>query len=171
MPMRFLLILTIAFACACSTVPATRVTPTAAVPAVAGRNVVIDVVFPSTRLEPVFFARDKRVLDTAAQETCIRNADLIRAAGGGAYVVIVGYSDRLGNPARNLRLSRMRAEVVLAQYRQLGVAIPDKEIQAKGSNEPTCSERTAECARQNRRVDTTILTMSMKETEITRHDH
>ncbi len=70
---------------------------------------------------------------------------------------IEGYTDNVGSPSYNLRLSQARAESVMKYFIQEGLS-PDR-VQAKGYGDmlPIASNKTAQGRAKNRRVEFTII--------------
>lgn len=73
-----------------------------------------------------------------------------------ARVVLVGHSDATGTPARNLILSRLRAEWLHAQLLALGVDPALLTLRAAGSSKPVSTETNPAGQAQNRSVTLTI---------------
>ncbi|MEY4754374.1 MAG: hypothetical protein RJA44_2049, partial [Pseudomonadota bacterium] len=78
------------------------------------------------------------------------------------HIEVVGHTDRLGQPAQNLLLSRNRAETMLKVLRDKGVTAPLSAL-GRGSAEPVqdCpgsrpSPALIECLQPNRRVEFNI---------------
>lgn len=82
--------------------------------------------------------------------------------GSGARVQIAGYTDRLGTPAYNLRLSQHRAEAVKQYLATQGVADSRMSTDGRGAADPVkgCSEISRPaliaCLAPNRRVEVKI---------------
>ena len=81
---------------------------------------------------------------------------LAREQGQTARVVLVGHSDATGTLARNLMLSRLRAEWLREQLLALGVDSALLTVHAAGSSEPVSTETSPAGRAQNRSVTLTI---------------
>jgi outer membrane protein OmpA-like peptidoglycan-associated protein len=68
-------------------------------------------------------------------------------------LVVEGYTDNVGPPALNLRLSRERAEAVRAALIQRGVAPGRIRVQGYGETHPLAPNRTRAGRAKNRRVE------------------
>lgn len=66
---------------------------------------------------------------------------------------IGGYTDNVGNPASNLRLSQQRAESTMRELVALGVEAPRLEAEGYGEQHPIGDNATAEGRQMNRRID------------------
>jgi outer membrane protein OmpA-like peptidoglycan-associated protein len=80
-----------------------------------------------------------------------RLADALRAAGG-RTLVLRGHADRLGSAARNLALSRLRAENVRRLLGVFGAPADRIVVEAAGDAEPASAEDTPRGWARNRRV-------------------
>lgn len=92
---------------------------------------------------PVILEQSYEVLD-----------DVVRILKQHPEIVAVhvhGYTDVRGSTTRNLTLSKLRAEAVIAFLREKGV---DQALEATGHGEtsPVCDEDTDSCHTRNRRV-------------------
>lgn len=116
-----------------------------------------------TVLEPVFFAPGEAEIDAAGAAACSRNVTKAKEAGDLAYVVVIGHADSRGKTKWNLKVSRRRARAVVAEYRRLGLTRVDVEPQARGKSAPVCRKKTAACLSRNRRADTFLLELSMRD--------
>ena len=65
---------------------------------------------------------------------------------------IGGYTDNIGNPATNMRLSEMRAEAVRDQLQGMGIDPSRLTAEGYGDQHPVADNSTAEGRAQNRRV-------------------
>ncbi|MEM6929851.1 MAG: OmpA family protein [Myxococcota bacterium] len=69
---------------------------------------------------------------------------------------VAGHTDLQGDPRQNFELSEQRAASVVAQLRERGVEVPIGSL-GYGTLAPLCTEATAACNRQNRRVEMVIV--------------
>jgi outer membrane protein OmpA-like peptidoglycan-associated protein len=72
-------------------------------------------------------------------------------------IEVAGHSDDTGAPARNLELSRRRAEVVRDYLVDHGIAAARMRVQAYGAERPRAPNATDEGRAKNRRVEFSIL--------------
>ncbi|MET3137818.1 OOP family OmpA-OmpF porin [Undibacterium sp. GrIS 1.2] len=83
-------------------------------------------------------------------------------------VVVSGYSDRIGSPKYNLKLSQRRADVVKAYLIDKGVAATRLTAQGKGETNPVvqCTEKNKAalitCLEPNRRVEVEQITVERR---------
>lgn len=88
-------------------------------------------------------------------------AEQIRSSGA-KQVVVTGYTDRIGQPQDNLRLSRQRAETVRTLLTQEGVPADIIRIEGRGDADPVkqCATQARQalinCLAPNRRVEVDI---------------
>ena len=115
-------------------------------------------------LEPVFFSVGSSELDAAGAAACARNALRVRDhAGPLDYVVVVGHADSSGKSRRNKRLSEARAASVLSEYRRLGLTNLASESKGVSALFPVCKQRSSACKGRNRKADTIILTLQVRD--------
>jgi len=109
-----------------------------AVPTVAHR---IDLYFDngSSRLRPESQARLNEFVQTAT-------------ATKDAHLVVNGYTDNVGKPAANLRLSQERAKTVASNLEGKGVPENNITVQGYGQEQPVADNGTAAGRAKNRRV-------------------
>ena len=75
-----------------------------------------------------------------------------------AYLVlIIGHTDRTGNPDYNQKLSLNRAESVAAYLHSTGIPADILRVIGRGPTEPLVSNETSEGRAKNRRVDVVIV--------------
>jgi outer membrane protein OmpA-like peptidoglycan-associated protein len=67
-------------------------------------------------------------------------------------VTVKGFTDNVGNPASNMRLSQARADTVSADLEHLGIARGGITAQGFGEDNPIADNATAEGRAMNRRV-------------------
>lgn len=89
-------------------------------------------------------------LDNKAVRDLSRVADLVRSAGG-RRVVLVGFSDAVGDYAQNLALSKRRAQQVADRLHELGVSVD--EVLGAGKEAPVASNEDPVGRERNRRVE------------------
>ena len=113
-----------------------------AVPASAGAPTVLENAFP----------QNSAVLRPAAKADLDRIAGAMRAAPGSTWE-IAGYTSSVGTTARNLQVSRQRADAVKAYLVSKGVAAASLTAVGYGSRQPVASNRSAAGRRKNMRVE------------------
>jgi OOP family OmpA-OmpF porin len=116
-------------------------------------NIVLDsaVAGGAITLRDVFFDFDRAELRVESHFELDRVTALLKQRGGW-HVRIEGYTDSTGDQARNLELSRHRAESVLAYLVQAGLDSHTLEAVGYGSADPVADNSTIEGRRANRRV-------------------
>jgi len=90
---------------------------------------------------------------------------LAREQGQAARVVLVGHSDATGTPARNLRLSRLRAEWLREQLLGQGVDPALLTLRAAGSSEPVSTGTGPAAQAKNRSVTLEIHLTSQQDAD------
>lgn len=75
----------------------------------------------------------------------------------GVPVTVAGYSDNVGNPRYNLKLSQRRAERVLSYFWQRGVEHERMYAVGFGEQKPVASNMTTRGSAMNRRVEVHLL--------------
>jgi outer membrane protein OmpA-like peptidoglycan-associated protein len=68
------------------------------------------------------------------------------------HVTVNGFTDNVGNPASNMRLSQARANAVTADLEHLGISKGDITAQGFGEDNPIADNSTADGRARNRRV-------------------
>lgn len=71
-------------------------------------------------------------------------------------IKIGGYTDNVGQPAANLKLSQSRAEAVKNAIQQQGIAANRLEAEGYGEQHPVADNTTEEGRAQNRRIDVLV---------------
>ena len=85
-------------------------------------------------------------------QTELNNIATVLANCPNVRMTVAGYTDSLGTPAGNLRLSRSRANMVVAQLIDRGVPADRLVAEGYGEKNPVADEGTAQGRAQNRRV-------------------
>lgn len=139
--------------------------PSASQPVAAPNDPLADIVFTNQAVGKVYreavrdaerlavnfrFEFGKFVLDSRAVRDVYRVAELVRA-NPGRQLVLVGFSDAVGEYERNLELSRRRADAVAEALRQRGVAVA--AVVAAGEEAPVASNDDPVGRERNRRVE------------------
>lgn len=74
-----------------------------------------------------------------------------------ARLLIMGYTDNVGDVQKNKQLSLDRATFVKAYFVQQGVAANRLQVVGKGDSDPIASNETAEGRGKNRRIDIKVI--------------
>ncbi|TDY24229.1 outer membrane protein OmpA-like peptidoglycan-associated protein [Paraburkholderia sp. BL6665CI2N2] len=101
------------------------------------------------------FATDSAALSSIAKE----NLDQFLRVNQDVHlrrVTVVGYTDKTGSEAHNLKLSQARAAAVVQYLRDGGLHADQFVAKRMGSADPVASNSTAEGRMQNRRVDVRV---------------
>jgi len=88
---------------------------------------------------------------TSAEQ--LKNIAEIMKAYPKVAVKIGGYTDNVGNPEANLKLSRTRAENTMQELVKLGVDKKRLEAEGYGEKHPVADNATEEGRQKNRRID------------------
>ena len=80
------------------------------------------------------------------------NAAAIMKAFPNVKIKVGGYTDNVGNPASNFKLSTDRAKNVMAELVKLGTAATRMEAEGYGDKNPVASNDTPEGRAKNRRI-------------------
>lgn len=72
------------------------------------------------------------------------------------HVNIVGHTDNIGRPKKNVTLSERRAQSVADYFAQRGISRGSMTILGAGESQPIASNRTAHGRAQNRRVEIAV---------------
>lgn len=97
------------------------------------------------------FKPGKAVLNSEARQQLVQLAAQLK--NGGKSWLIVGNTDNLGSDAANLRLSKQRADAVLAVLKLAGIPAGKLSAKGVGSNNPIASNTGKTGRAQNRRVE------------------
>ncbi|NTV08907.1 MAG: DUF937 domain-containing protein [Chlorobium limicola] len=106
-----------------------------------------------------WFSFDRLVFDTGkatlkpeSQEQ-IGNINEILKAFSAVSLKFGGYTDNVGDPQANLRLSKDRAEAVMTEIVKLGIDKARLDAEGYGAEHPVADNATEEGRQKNRRVD------------------
>lgn len=98
------------------------------------------------------FDTGKATLQPSSQEQLNNIAEILKA-----YPVVElkvgGYTDNVGDPKANLKLSQARAETVMAEVVKLGIDQKRLAAEGYGDQHPVADNATEEGRQKNRRVD------------------
>jgi len=103
----------------------------------------------------VLFDFDKSTLKPAAISQLQAVLQVVKDQPG-VRMHIDGYTDSIGTPAYNLKLSQRRADSVARYLEQHGVPKQNIQTQGHGENDPVASNATDAGRAQNRRVEITL---------------
>jgi K(+)-stimulated pyrophosphate-energized sodium pump len=110
----------------------------------------------------IWFDFDRLLFDsgksTLKQESAeqLKNVAEILKAFPKVKIKLGGYTDNEGDAAKNLQLSKERAEAVSAELVKLGVASDRLEAKGYGQEHPVADNATAEGRAQNRRISISV---------------
>lgn len=99
----------------------------------------------------LLFNTDSAQLRPESQEQ-LRNIAAILSAYPDIHIKIGGYTDNTGDPGNNLKLSQDRADGVVAELINLGIAPDRLEAQGYGDQYPVADNSTEEGRAKNRRI-------------------
>lgn len=100
----------------------------------------------------LLFATGKATLLPESQEQLKNIAEILKAFPN-VDIKLGGYTDNVGNPDSNLKLSTDRAKSVLDELSKLGVDVKRLASEGYGEQFPVASNDTEEGRQQNRRID------------------
>lgn len=92
----------------------------------------------------------------AGSEQKLANVAAIMKNFPAVKIKIGGYTDNVGNPAANQKLSDARAKTVMAELVKLGVAANRMEAEGYGQEHPVADNATEEGKAKNRRIDISV---------------
>lgn len=118
----------------------------------AGRPVDKTTWFTFDRLQ---FETGSAVLKPSSQEQLTNIAEILKAFPQVA-IKIGGYTDNVGDPQANLKLSRDRASNTMQELVKLGIDPSRLESEGYGEEHPVADNATAEGRQQNRRIDVRV---------------
>ena len=104
----------------------------------------------------VFFERDEEALTAPARTVLDTVVKAYETCGIGGRVLLAGHSDRSGSSARNLSLSRQRAQRVRAYLAAHGVPVKAMIVVPFGESRPLVETPDGVQERSNRRVEITF---------------
>ena len=99
----------------------------------------------------ITFETDSTVLRPQSREQLANIAAILKAYPS-VRVKIGGYTDNSGDASANLALSQSRAQAVMNQLRDLGVASSRLDAEGYGNQHPIADNTTADGRARNRRV-------------------
>jgi peptidoglycan-associated lipoprotein len=105
-------------------------------------------------LDPVLFELDRATLTAASAATLGRFAACL--AWSSVAVRLEGHCDQRGSAAYNQALGQRRADAVLKDLRQKGVAATRLSGISFGKSRPPCDEATEACHARSRRVEAVL---------------
>lgn len=117
-----------------------------------GRPVDATTWFTFDRLQ---FETGSAVLKSSSQEQLTNIAEILKAYPQVA-IKLGGYTDNVGNPQSNLKLSGDRANNTMQELVKLGIEPSRLEAEGYGERHPVADNATAEGRQQNRRIDVRV---------------
>jgi peptidoglycan-associated lipoprotein len=115
---------------------------------VAGKKVLV---------ENLYFAFDKYNLDDDNREIAKSNAVKLSALNQAAKIKLEGNSDEWGTDEYNYALALKRAKSAKDALVADGISSSSITMVSFGESNPTCTDKTVECWKQNRRVEYKLL--------------
>lgn len=108
----------------------------------------------------IYFEAGEDVIRAVSRKTLDEVARAIAALAAEKQVLVIGHSDRSGDPAANRDLSYRRARAVV-EYLQ-GQGVPERRLrfEGRGGEEPMAPGNSPEARAMNRRVEFRIITRS-----------
>lgn len=101
----------------------------------------------------LLFETGKSTLKPESQEQLVNVVAILKAFPN-VNIKLGGYTDNVGNPAANLKLSDDRAKNVMAELVKNGIDASRLGAEGYGQEHPVCpANDTDECKAQNRRID------------------
>jgi outer membrane protein OmpA-like peptidoglycan-associated protein len=107
------------------------------------------------RMENIFFASGKAILDPKSYPELDRFANILKE-NKFLKVEIAGHTDNVGDPAKNMQLSRWRARAVLLYLQDKGVPVEQATFNGYGQTKPVADNKTPKGRALNRRVEFVI---------------
>jgi len=98
------------------------------------------------------FETGKATLMPESQEQLKNIAEILKAYPK-VSIKLGGYTDNVGDPQANLRLSQQRAEAVMADLVKLGIDAKRLQAEGYGQEHPVADNSTEEGRAKNRRID------------------
>jgi len=87
----------------------------------------------------------------------LKNVAAILKAYPKVALKLGGYTDNIGDPAANLRLSQKRAETTMSELVKLGIDAKRLEAEWYGDKHPVADNSTEEGRQKNRRIDIRVM--------------
>ena len=106
--------------------------------------------------QKIEFASNKSTIATSSEEL-IKKLSYIASLCPQASMVIVGYTDSLGNEEKNKKLSFDRAQAVVSKLFQEGVALNRMKPLGEGESKPIADNKTEEGRAKNRRIEFKVI--------------
>lgn len=103
----------------------------------------------------LLFDTGKATLQPQSQEQ-LKNIAAIMKAYPQVEIKLGGYTDNVGDPKANLKLSTDRANAVMAELVKMGVAAKRVAAEGYGDQHPVADNNTEEGRQQNRRIDVRV---------------
>ena len=110
-----------------------------------------------SQLSSVYFAFDKFDLDSQTQAKITTAAELGKTGASNYNVKLEGNCDEWGSDEYNFALGLKRADSVKKALVAEGIDASRISMVSYGESNPACTEKTATCYAQNRRVDFKLL--------------
>jgi OOP family OmpA-OmpF porin len=101
----------------------------------------------------VFFDMDRDAISRFTRRILNNLVDVYALCGNGVALIVDGHTDRSGEAAHNLALSRRRATAVLLYLERLGIPAGVVTTQAFGESRPLIETLDGVPEPQNRRVE------------------
>ncbi len=108
-------------------------------------------------VENLYFAFDKYNLDDTNREIAKTNAVKLSSLNQNVKVKLEGNSDEWGTDEYNYALALKRAKSAKDALIADGISSSSITMVSFGESNPTCTEKTVECWKQNRRVEHKLL--------------
>ncbi|GJL66746.1 MAG: hypothetical protein NPIRA05_17170 [Nitrospirales bacterium] len=103
-------------------------------------------------LKDVFFDYDRFRLRSDEFPELTTNADVLSTQLAGRTIVLEGHCDERGTESYNMILGKRRARAVKDYLVDMGIPGENLTVMSLGKEKPFCTEPTAECWQENRRV-------------------
>lgn len=105
----------------------------------------------------LLFKTGSNELEPSSQEQLTNIANILKAFPS-VKVKVGGYTDNVGKPENNLKLSSDRANTVMNSLIAMGIAADRMKAEGYGDQHPVCpANDTEECRQQNRRISMRVL--------------
>jgi len=108
-------------------------------------------------VENLYFAFDKYNLDDANRELAKTNAVKLSSLEQNTKIKLEGNSDEWGTDEYNYALALKRAKSAKDALIADGISSSSITMVSFGESNPTCTDKTVECWKQNRRVEYKLL--------------